>query len=208
MNIFKRTKVVTLDPHRPEEKLIKKAARIIKKGGLVAFPTETVYGLGADYFNNTAVKKLYRVKNRPSDKPLTLHISDVSMLEEFIGELPELARRLIKKFWPGPLTLILMSKDGRKLGFRMPKNEIASKLISECGTPIVAPSANLSGEKSPIEAGDISKRLGRRINMILDGGKTQLGVESTIIDTTVFPYRILREGAIKKAGISKAWYFV
>ena len=208
MNLFKRAKIIKLNPRKPEEKLIKRAASVIKEGGLVAFPTETVYGLGADYFNEDAVKKVYKVKSRPSNKPLTLHISNVSMLNEFVVELPELAKRLIKQFWPGPLTLILMSKDGQKLGFRMPRNEIALKLISECGTPIVAPSANPSGEKSPTEAADVSKKLGRKIDMILDGGKTHLGIDSTIIDTTIFPYKILREGAFTKASVSQAWYCI
>ena len=203
VNIFRRARVLKVDPRNPQEKTIKIAAEILKKGGLVAFPTETVYGLGADYSNNKAVEKLYKVKNRPRNKPLTLHVSDVDMLKEFVPKIPGLAQRLINRFWPGPLTIVITSKDGKKLGFRMPMNKIALRLIKECGAPLVVPSANPSGARSPKNANEVLRSLGRKVDMVLDGGTSEIGIESTVIDSTVFPCRILREGAISKARISE-----
>ena len=206
MSLFRRTRVLKINPDKPQKEAIELAAEVIKSGGLVAFPTETVYGLGADCSNKKAVKRVYSVKNRPSGKPLTLHIADINMLEEFISEVPNLAQRLINKFWPGPLTVVMMSKKGKKLGFRMPNNRIALDLIKECAAPIVAPSANPSGGQPPKDAEEVRRALGRKIDMIIDGGNTSIGRESTVIDCTVFPCRVLREGAISKTRISEAWY--
>lgn len=208
MNIFKKTKILKVDPKNPDQESIKTAVEVLRNGGLVAFPTETVYGLAADYKNEASVERIYKVKKRPSNKPLTLHISDMDMLKEFITSVPPIAQRLINRFWPGPLTIILMSKDGQKIGFRMPKHKVALQLIKEFGSPIVAPSANISDSTPPLDAESVLKSLGHNVDMILDGGRTDIGTESTVIDATIFPCKILREGAITKARISEAWYYV
>lgn len=196
------TKVLKIDPDSPDENVVHHAAGLLSGGALVAFPTETVYGIGANFLNEEAIMKLYRIKKRPFNKPFTIHISSIDMVKKMRCEISDFAKALMKKFWPGPLTLILKSKN-RKLGFRMPKNRIAKALITESGVPVVAPSANLSGKKPPTEAKEIPEDLGGELDLILDGGKTELGRESTVVDTTVFPYKILREGAIPESEIAQ-----
>ncbi len=198
-----RTEVIKVDPKKPEKEAIKIAAEIIKKGGLVAFPTETVYGLAADFLNERALKKLCEVKERPGNKPFTVHIADPKVLNKLSCEVSKKARDLMKKFWPGPLTIIFKAKNGAKVGVRMPANKIALDFISACHTPIVAPSANISGKRPPLSALDVLSDLDGKIDLILDGGKTEIGVESTILDISTEPYKILREGAIKKSEIEK-----
>jgi len=206
MNIFRRTRILKVDPNHPEEEAIRIAADIIKDGGLVAFPTETVYGLGADYSNKKAIERIYKVKRRSKNKSLTLHISDMDMFKKLVSEVPSLAQKLINQFWPGPLTIILMSKDGKKTGYRMPNHKVALNLINKCGKPMVAPSANISGEAPPSDAHEVLKTLGHRADMILDAGKTAIGRESTVVDATVFPCRVLREGAVSKSRLAEAWH--
>ncbi|MBU4377069.1 MAG: threonylcarbamoyl-AMP synthase [Candidatus Omnitrophica bacterium] len=196
-----KTEVLKVDAGTSGKEAIKKAAAVIKEGGLVAFPTETVYGLGADYLNENALKRLYEVKVRPPNKPFTVHISDLGILDKLSCEISEKAGRLIKKFWPGPLTLIFKAKDGAKVGVRMPSNKIALDFIAACGTPIAAPSANISGKRPPTDAAEVLSVLDGKIELILDGGKTEIGVESTVLDVSAEPYKILREGAVKKAEI-------
>lgn len=197
-----RTEIVKVDAHKPDKEALKEAAKVIKKGGLVAFPTETVYGLGADYLNKEAIQRLYEVKNRSKDKPFTVHISNLDDLAKLSCEVLTFSRHLIERFWPGPLTLIFKTDSGGKLGVRMPRNRIAREFISECTTPIVAPSANLSGGRPPSNAEDVMEDLDGRIDLLLDGGETEVGIESTVLDTSTFPYRVLREGAIKKSRIA------
>ncbi|MCK4463924.1 MAG: threonylcarbamoyl-AMP synthase [Candidatus Omnitrophica bacterium] len=206
---MQKTKIIKVNPEKPDLKSIKEAAKIIKKGGLVAFPTETVYGLGAAYNNPDAVTKIYNVKKRSKNKPLTIHISKMKTLESFDCEITHLAKTLMNKFWPGPLTIILNTKDNKKtIAFRMPEGEIAKCFIEACGIPIVAPSANISGNKSPVSAEGVLKDLDGKIEAVIDGGTTDLGAESTIIDVTSFPYRVIREGVISKARIQDAWHEV
>lgn len=192
-----RTTVIKIDPKNPEREAIKEAAAVIKNGGLVAFPTETIYGLGADYFNENALNRLYEVKERPRNKPFTALISDLKALDRLSCEISERAGGLIKKFWPGPLTLIFNTKDGARVGARMPSNKIALAFIAACGAPIAAPSANISGKKPPANAAEVLLGFDGKIDLILDGGKTEIGVESTVLDVSAEPYKILREGAIK-----------
>lgn len=194
-----KTKVLKVSPLYPEPKKIEEAADLLRKGGLVAFPTETVYGLGANFQDKAAVDKVYRVKKRPKAKPLTIHITGVESLRTFVDEIPGFGSRLIRKFWPGPLTIILRSKDGEKLGFRMPSNRIALDLINRVGLPIVAPSANTSGHPSPKTAEDVLDDLDGRIDMVIDGGPTQIGTESTVVDLTTHRPKLLRKGAIDPA---------
>lgn len=206
MNQFRRIRILKVDPNRPEEKAIDIAAEVLRNGGLVAFPTETVYGLGANLLNEKAIKRLYEVKRRPKDKPLTIHISNIDMLKKMVSDISLIAQKLIDEFWPGPLTIILNSKGNKKIGFRMPANPIALSLIRQTGVPIVAPSANISGNKPPKNVKEVLEDLKDSIDMILDGGATRVGIESTVVDTTIFPCKMLREGAITKARLKDAWH--
>ncbi|MFH1779385.1 MAG: L-threonylcarbamoyladenylate synthase [Candidatus Omnitrophota bacterium] len=199
-----RTQLVKVDSTQPEAAKIKKAALILRNGGLVAFPTETVYGLGANMLDKDAIKKVYRIKNRPEGKPLTIHIADVKILKKMVGRIPSNAKKLIAKFWPGPLTLVLRDKASKKTGFRIPDNRIAFLLIKEAAVPVVAPSANISGKRPPTDAQEVLKNLSGKIEMVLDGGKTQIGVESTVVDLSGRQYKILREGAISGEKIKEA----
>lgn len=201
------TKVLKIERDTPDESAIQFAAALLKDGGLVAFPTETVYGIGANFLNKETIKKLYEVKKRPHNKPFTIHIASVEAIKKMNCEISPVAERLIKKFWPGPLTIILKCGDN-KLGFRMPKNTVAKRLISKSGVPVVAPSANISGEEPATEAGEILKKFDGKIDLILDNGKTEFGRESTVVDTTVSPYKILREGAISKDNVERIAYSV
>ena len=193
-------------------KTIQKAARIIKKGGLVAFPTETVYGLGANALDKKAVRKIFEAKGRPLDNPVIVHIANFEDLTKLVRKIPKEAEILAKKFWPGPLTFILFKKKiipdevtaGTKtVAIRMPKNKIALKLIKAAGVPIAAPSANLAGKPSPTKAEHVFEDLGDKIDLILDGGPTKIGVESTVLDLTVKPPQILRPGGISFEELKK-----
>lgn len=197
-------KVVKVDPANPDRDAIEEAARIIREGGLVAFPTETVYGLAANMLDAKAVERLYRVKDRPAGKPLTVHIAAPDILRAMAEEVPKAAEDLIKEFWPGPLTIIVKTKDGKKTGFRMPSNKIALLFIEACGVPVVAPSANISGARPPTSAGEVAQGLDGRIEMVLDGGPTEVGMESTVVDVTVSPSAVLRERAITISEIREA----
>lgn len=198
-----KTYVVKIDPKRPDKKKINEAAEAIRKGLLVAFPTETVYGIAANFLDGKAVDNLYRIKKRPKDKPFTVHIADIGMIESLGCVMTKEALSLISKFWPGPLTIILKSRDGKALGFRIPANTVALELIRAAGVPIVAPSANLSGNKAPVSAEEVLKDLDGGIDLLIDGGPTDIGVESTVVDLTVDPPEVLRKGAIKPGEIEK-----
>ncbi|MHB8904840.1 MAG: L-threonylcarbamoyladenylate synthase [Melioribacteraceae bacterium] len=191
---------------------IRQAAEIIKNGGLVAFPTETVYGLGADGLNSIAVAKIFEAKKRPAFNPLILHIADKSWLEKFSDIKNEKIDRLIEKFWPGPLTLVLpkteivpdiVTSGNPTVAVRMPNHPVALQLIKECGTPIAAPSANKFGHLSPTEASHVAKYLGDKVDMILDGGKCSVGVESTIVQLHENEIFLLRPGGLSKEEIEK-----
>lgn len=194
---------VKIDPKRPDKKIIAEAAGIVKKGGLVVFPTETVYGIAANLLDDKAITKLYEVKNRSRSKPFTVHISDIKMIEKMGCKVTGRAQALIDRFWPGPLTIILKSENGSTIGFRMPANRIALEFIKAVGTPIVAPSANLSGKAAPKSAKEALKDLEGHVDMVLDAGLTDIGLESTVIDLTAAPPKVLREGAIKAEDLKK-----
>lgn len=185
---------------------IELAAKYIREGRLVAFPTETVYGLGADALNPTAVAKIFELKERPSFDPLIVHIADVADLERLSGFCDEKVHQLTKRFWPGPLTIILPKSDIvpdivtsglPTVGIRMPDNEVALALIRQSGCPIAAPSANKFGRISPTTAAHVRKQL-PGVDYILDGGNTKVGIESTIISITDKGFRILRNGYITR----------
>ena len=196
-----KTIILKVDPENPDPKILLKGTEAIRKGGLVAFPTETVYGIAANLLDKTAIEKLYEVKKRPKNKPFTIHISNLDMLKEMGYAVTKEAKILTDKFWPGPLTIILKSRDGKNLGFRMPANKIALELIKVAGVPIVAPSANLSGKTPPTDGEGVLRQLSGQIDILIDGGKTDVGVESTVVDLTASPPKILREGAIKASEI-------
>lgn len=197
------TVVIRVNSSRPEPARIKKAALVLKGGGLVAFPTETVYGLGANLFDKKAIEKVYEIKSRPRNKPLTVHIADRVAVKKMDCRIPSAAGRLMDRYWPGPLTIILKDRRGKKIGFRMPDNKVAFLLIKRAGVPVVAPSANISGDKPPVSAKDVLRGLGGDIDVVIDGGKTRIGVESTVVDMTGRTPRILREGAISKMEIGR-----
>lgn len=187
-----------------DEDKIREAAEYIKNGGIVAFPTETVYGLGADALNEDAVKKIFIAKGRPQDNPLIVHVASKN-IEQYVQEVPEIAQKLMDKFWPGPLTIILRKKNiipdvtSAKLetiGIRMPDNEVARKLIEFSDTVIAAPSANISGRPSPTDIERCIEDLDGRVDCIIGGSHSKIGVESTIVDCTVTPPLVLRPGGI------------
>ena len=189
------------------ETSFEEAGKILRNGGLVAFPTETVYGLGADAFNSEAAAKIYTAKGRPSDNPLIVHIAEKEDLKRLTTDISSEAKTLIESFWPGPLTLIFHKRaevpDGTTGGLstvavRMPSHKIARQLIRSSGVLIAAPSANLSGRPSPTTAEHVWQDMQGRIDMLIDGGKVGIGIESTIVDMTVSPPMILRPGYVTR----------
>ncbi len=200
-----KTKILKINPKKIDLDKIKIAAEVIKKGNLVAFPTETVYGLGADALNEEAVTKIFQAKKRPFNDPLIVHIADIEELHRLSKQVPSVVLKLAKAFWPGPLTLVLKKSELvldiitaglDTVAIRMPANNIALSLIREAKNPIVAPSANLFGRTSPTNAQHVVDDLDGKIEMIIDGGKTKVGVESTVLDITARPVRVLRAGGI------------
>jgi len=199
-----KTKLSIIKNIKEDEDKIKEAAEFIKNGAIVAFPTETVYGLGADALNAKAVEKIFKAKGRPQDNPLIIHVSSKN-IEAYAKEIPEIAKKLIGKFWPGALTIILRKKDIipditsanlDSIGIRMPDNEIARKLIELSNTTIAAPSANISGRPSPTDFQRCVEDLDGKVDCILGGAQSDIGVESTIVDCTVDPPIVLRPGGI------------
>ena len=191
---------------------LKESSDIIKNGGLVLFPTETVYGIGADGLNEEAVKKIFIAKGRASDNPLILHVSNIDMINKIAKDMTPLEEKLIKDFFPGPLTIILKRKEIvpnvvtgglDTVGIRMPSNKIAHDLIELGGTPIAAPSANISGRPSGTNINDIFEELNDRVDYILDGGETKIGLESTVIRVIDNKIHILRPGKITKQDLEK-----
>lgn len=193
---MKKTETVKVDPEKPDRKLLKRAAGIIRDGGLVAFPTETVYGLAANCLKKRAIERLYKVKKRPRGKPFTVHIAGISMISKMGCRITGPAKVLMSKFWPGPLTIILKTKAGGSAGFRMPANRVALELIKMSKVPVAAPSANLSGNPAPVSAKEVLRDLNGKIDLVIDAGRTKVGIESTVMDMTVMPPQVLREGAI------------
>ena len=200
---------LVVDPRRPDSpfarEAIGRAAGILRAGGLVALPTETVYGLGANALDKSAVDSIFRAKNRPAWDPVIVHIADESMLDALVHDVPDAARRLMRAFWPGPLTLLLprsplvsdLVTAGRPfVGIRIPAHPVALELIRQAGVPVAAPSANLFGHISPTTAAHVLHDLDGRIDAVLDAGPTAQGVESTVLDPCQSPMRIYRPGAV------------
>lgn len=201
------TRKVRMEEEHIDEALIQEAGRILRNGGLVAFPTETVYGLGGDALNPSSSKRIYAAKGRPSDNPLIVHIADFEALSPIVREIPESAGKLAERFWPGPLTMILHKSELvpcettgglDTVAVRMPANGIARELIRAAGGYVAAPSANRSGRPSPTLAKYVAEDLDGNVEMIIDGGDVEIGLESTIVDLTADRPIVLRPGYITR----------
>ncbi len=199
------TRVLAVDPHAPEPDVIADAARVLHAGGLVAFPTETVYGLGALALDAQAVARIFVAKGRPPTDPLIVHVSAVGHLAQVLASEPPALRLLADRFWPGPLTVIgprhphvpeAVTASGPSVAVRVPAHPVAQALLRATGAPIAAPSANRFSHPSPTTAAHVSADLDGRIDLVLDGGPTPVGVESTIIDLTQSPPAVLRPGGV------------
>jgi len=200
-----KTQIIHIDKDNIDLQKLKPAAEFLRGGGLVAFPTETVYGLGADALNVNAVKAIYLAKGRPSDNPLIVHVADKSWVQKLVLSIPDKAHILMDKFWPGPLTIIFKRSNIvpdaitgglDTVAIRMPSHPVALALIKESGVCVAAPSANTSGKPSPTHAQHVIDDLSGKIDAIIDGGNSDVGVESTVIDVTCEPAVILRPGGI------------
>jgi tRNA threonylcarbamoyl adenosine modification protein (Sua5/YciO/YrdC/YwlC family) len=198
-----KARILKINPEQPKEDEIRIVAEVLLDGGLAIIPTETVYGIAADVRNKETVSRLYEVKQRPRNKPFSLIIDYKERVEEFSPGLNRLVYKLIDRFWPGPLTLILPKKDGGTIGLRMPDNNIAQRVIAAVGSALVCPSANLSGKPSPVDFDEAIKDLGDKVEVAIDAGKARLGIESSIVDLTQTPYKILRQGALSAEEINQ-----
>ena len=204
-------KVIEVDPDSPDEKVLRMAGELAKKGGLVAFPTETVYGLGTNAFKEDAVRRLFEVKRRPPDNPVSVLVSDFESVER-LAEINEVASKLMEEFFPGPLTVVMKAKSevpeivtagtGR-VAVRMPDHPIALKIVEFAEVPLATPSANVSGRPSPTKAEHVLQDFEGKIDLLIDGGETGIGIESTVVDTTTYPPKILRLGAIAVEDIER-----
>jgi L-threonylcarbamoyladenylate synthase len=200
-----KTAVFRIDSHAPNADVIAEAARILRAGGLVSFPTETVYGLGANALDAAAVARIFVAKGRPANNPLIVHVANAGEARGIVTDWPPSAERLAERFWPGPLTLVLPRRDtvpdavtakGPTVAVRVPAHPLAQALVRVAGVPIAAPSANRSMELSPTRAEHVLRGLDGRIDMLLDGGPTAGGIESTVLDLTTMPPRLLRPGLL------------
>lgn len=200
-----KTKLLRVDPARPDPAALREAGEVLRRGGLVAFPTETVYGLGANALDPAAVARIFAVKGRPGDNPLIVHVADRESLGDLVTGIPPVGRDLMAEFWPGPLTLVLPKAERvpdevtaglPTVAVRMPDHDVALGLIAAAGVPVAAPSANRSGRPSPTTAEHVREDLDGRVELILDGGPAGVGVESTVIDVTGPVPALLRPGGI------------
>lgn len=207
------TAIYRISSSKPDEELLACAGKILREGGLVAFPTETVYGLGASALDPVAVRGIFAAKGRPSNNPLIVHVASDEMLRSVVQEWPENAQRLAKAFWPGPLTLVVpagpnvppeVTANGPTVAVRWPTHPVALGLIRAAGTPLAAPSANRSTQLSPTRAEHVIDGLDGRIDMVLDGGPTADGIESTVVDATTDPPTLLRPGPINLDQLERA----
>lgn len=204
------TRILSIDPAAPDAAVLDEAVAVLRRGGLVAFPTETVYGLGANALSTEAVRGIFAAKGRPSYNPLIAHVADIAGARALVTEWPPVAQALAERFWPGPLTLALPKRAhvpdevtaGRAtVAVRVPAHPVARALIAAAGVPLAAPSANRFTELSPVTAQQVARSLGDRVELILDGGRTDVGIESTVVDLSVTPPVLLRPGTIARPAI-------
>jgi len=200
-----KTEILKIDIGNIDKEKIEYAANIIKEGGLVAFPTETVYGLGANALNEEAIKKIFKAKGRPQDNPLIVHVADKLSVEELVFKISDKTEKLMDAFWPGPLTLVMNKKQIvpeiitgglNTVAVRVPSHPIALALIRSAKLPIAAPSANVSGKPSPTDSKHVINDLDGKVDVIIDGGFSNIGVESTVVDMVADPPMLLRPGGI------------
>lgn len=205
-------RVLKINPEQINQEFIDETAHVIRNGGLVIFPTETVYGLAANALDSSAVRKVFEAKRRPLTAPLPIQVGDKALLAEVADELSDVAVRLAERFMPGPITLVvskgpavsdLVSSGGKTVGVRIPDDPIALALLRAVAGPIVATSANLSEQNAPTSADEAIRQIGEAVDIVLDAGPCKHGVASTVIDTTVSPPRIVRQGAISAEEIRK-----
>ncbi|MFH1867933.1 MAG: L-threonylcarbamoyladenylate synthase [Candidatus Omnitrophota bacterium] len=191
------THLIKISSDAPEPSHVKKAAHILQNGGIVAIPTETVYGLAVNAKNQLAIDKLYKIKKRPEGKPFTIQISDLRQLRNYVRDISPVLKKILDRFWPGPLTVII-STDKGKIGLRIPDNRAALSIIDEAKIPLAVTSANLSGEGAVSSAEEVVRIFDGLIDLVIDDGRIAQGIESTVLDCTVSPFKILRKGAIAK----------
>jgi L-threonylcarbamoyladenylate synthase len=198
--------VVRVDPVVPDERALDRAARVLRAGGLVAFPTESFYGLGASALDARAVRRVFEAKGRPASMPLLVVVDAPAMLAAVVAEVPERARALMARHWPGPLTLVFKATPGvpsevtggtGTIGVRVPAHPVPRLLAARAGTPVTAPSANPTGGPPPTTAAEVLAGLGDAVDLVLDAGPTAGGAPSTVLDVTVDPPRVLRQGAVR-----------
>jgi L-threonylcarbamoyladenylate synthase len=207
MNILK------INPAHPEPDLLNQAAGIILRGGVIGYPTETVYGLGANAYNSSAISKVFELKAREATKPILVIAGNTEMVKKLITSFPESAARLAGVFWPGPLTMVLEASahlsesllgGGNRIGIRIPGNQICLELLKRCGVPITSTSANISGQRNPISAMEVFENFGDHLDLIIDGGVAPSRVPSTVIGFEDDEVTLIREGAISKITIEQA----
>ncbi len=196
-------KIVKIDPRGFKQEYINEAVEILENGGLVIIPTDTVYGIAVDRRNKAALKKLSQIKERPEDKPFPVLVSQKEDMEKYAVDIPIQAYKLIDKYWPGALTIVLKCKDNSTIGLRMPDHEIALKIVRMFKYGLVCPSANLSGKPAPKNFNEAIKDLVGLVDMAIDAGDTPVGRESSVVDLTVSPMEIIREGAFKKTELQE-----
>jgi L-threonylcarbamoyladenylate synthase len=208
-----KTEILSTDTPGLFQKAVRRAVELLRAGQVVALPTETVYGLAASALDEKAVAKIFQIKGRPSHNPLIVHVAGAEMARACVGEWPGSAEKFARAFWPGPLTLVLprakkipagVTAGGDTVGVRWPAHPFMQAVIRECGFPLAAPSANLSNQVSPTNAGHVRQHLDGKIPLIVDGGQSQVGIESTVLDLTVSPPRILRPGMIHLESLAAA----
>lgn len=199
-----RIKRIFVDPFNPDPDIITEAAGLIQQGKLVAIPTETVYGIAALKDNPAAVERLYKIKQRPRNKPFTIHLSSREEMDALVEPMPPYAYRFLERYWPGQLTVVTFGKEGKKIGLRCPDNLVAQKILREVGNSVYVPSANLSGEPPALGPDDIERAFSPSdIDLIIDSGKAALGKESTVIDLEYNPFKVIREGVVPNEDLLK-----
>ena len=191
------TKIIKVNPAAPQEEAIRKAAKVLVDGGLVIIPTETVYGIAANALDEKALERLYEIKNRSKDKPFSILIAHESKVRELCCDVPVAAYKLIHKYWPGPLTVILKSVSQGKVGLRMPDNLVALAIINQSAVPLACPSANISDLPAPVNFEQAIKAMDGLVDLAIDAGAAKVGLESTVVDLSIEPAQIVRSGAIK-----------
>jgi L-threonylcarbamoyladenylate synthase len=208
---FVKTQTIAVDPKTPQPDVIRQAAEALRRGGLVAFPTDTLYALGADALAPDAIERVLAVKGRHHGKPLSVMVPTVEAAQGLVNHLPDSVRSLMRTFWPGPLTIVMTASAKvpealrgatATIGLRIPGGVVAQAVLAAFGGPIIGTSANKSGGADPADARTVQRTIGGQIDMILDGGRVSLGVPSTVIDCTGEPARLLREGAIPRAKLA------